>query len=60
MAVLVFVFSLMAVSCNPPAHRQTAERLDEWSPSKQEKKAEEPAKEEPAADKGKPETKTNK
>ncbi|MDR6416970.1 hypothetical protein [Pseudarthrobacter sulfonivorans] len=61
MAVLVFVFSLMAVS---PATLLLIGRplkgLDEWSPSRQEKKAEEPAKEEPAADKGKPETKTNK
>lgn len=56
MAVLVFVFALMAVS---PSTLLLIGRplkgLDEWSPSKQEKKAEEAAKEEPAKDKGKPE-----
>ncbi len=54
MAVLAFVFALMAVS---PATLLLIGRplkgLDEWSPSKQEMKTEEAAKEEPAKDKGK-------
>lgn len=61
MAVLVFVFALMAVS---PATLLLVGRplkgLDEWSPNKQEKKAEEAAKEEPARDKGKSEEKAGK
>jgi hypothetical protein len=61
MAVLVFVFALMAIS---PATLLLIGRplkgLDEWSPNKQEKKAEEAAKEEPAKDKGKAEAKVEK
>ena len=53
MAVLAFVFALMAVS---PATLLLIGRplkgLDEWSPSKYEKKTDEAAKEEPAKDKG--------
>lgn len=56
LAVLAFVFALMAVS---PATLLLIGRplkgLDEWSPSKQEKKADEAAKDEPAKDKAKPE-----
>lgn len=60
MAVLAFVFALMAVS---PATLLLIGRplkgLDEWSPGKQEAKAE-AAKEDPGKDKGKTETKADK
>ncbi|KIS27852.1 hypothetical protein TV39_08990 [Arthrobacter sp. SPG23] len=61
MAVLAFVFALMAVS---PATLLLIGRplkgLDEWSPNKQAEKAEEASKEEPAKDKGKSEEKADK
>lgn len=61
MAVLAFVFALMAVS---PATLLLVGRplkgLDEWSPSKQEKKPEEAPKEEPTKDTAKSEEKAGK
>jgi hypothetical protein len=59
LAVLAFIFALMAVS---PVTLLLIGRplkgLDEWSPSKQEKKAEEAAAEEPVKEKAKTEEKS--